>query len=172
MRGKVLHILGLRHPCRDHPRICGEKSVCSSSYTPYTGSPPHMRGKVEPHCCFVFDVGITPAYAGKSMMVTQPGRAPPGSPPHMRGKANQTEKGVSGNRITPAYAGKSAWYECAAFIFKDHPRICGEKLFLVWFAMLLEGSPPHMRGKVQFFSGKRMDERITPAYAGKRSKSA
>ena len=58
-------------PCfrsrQDHPRLCGEK-LCKL-YKKYRmqGSPPPMRGKVE-LCVRGFDrLGITPAYAGKSV---------------------------------------------------------------------------------------------------------
>ena len=49
----------------DHPRVCGEKisGICRKCRS--LGSPPRMRGKVVVHRCVVFDVGITPAYAGK-----------------------------------------------------------------------------------------------------------
>ena len=58
----------LRPPeCRkDHPRVCGEKELRQAIAVQHIGSPPRMRGKVEVHCHTIFDVGITPAYAGKS----------------------------------------------------------------------------------------------------------
>ena len=73
--------------------------------------------------------GITPAYAGKSLVVKSKvlvprdhprlcGEKPPrgslvfwlrGSPPPMRGKEPRQSRGVPDYRITPAYAGKSPW---------------------------------------------------------------
>ena len=51
---------------RDHPRLCGEKSVFIYFSIMLFGSPPPMRGKGDagrkPRYC----VRITPAYAGKS----------------------------------------------------------------------------------------------------------
>ena len=65
----------------------------------------------------------------------------------MRGKEQM--RGMSGifYRITPAYAGKSGflWYHIA----------------------IPPGSPPPMRGKVQYGRTARRPVRITPAYAGK-----
>ena len=54
-----------------------------------------------------------------------------GSPPRMRGKASGSWKNFCAMRITPAYAGKSyrAEYECG--LSEDHPRVCGEKFFVV-----------------------------------------
>ena len=51
---------------RDHPRLCGEKSLISIMSLPRTGSPPPMRGKAEITRTKFDTVGITPAYAGKS----------------------------------------------------------------------------------------------------------
>ena len=49
--------------------------------------------------------------------------------------------------ITPAYAGKSITKFSAAIAGLDHPRICGEKYIEYLLDSLIEGSPPHMRGK-------------------------
>ena len=71
---------------RDHPRLCGEKRdslVCSTSST---GSPPPMRGKVHETAAPNGYVGITPAYAGKSMESADEPVEIQGSPPPMRGK--------------------------------------------------------------------------------------
>ena len=51
--------------------------------------------------------------------------------------------------------------------FRDHPRICGEKLISVKGESRPVGSPPHMRGKASVRSGTVRAGRITPAYAGK-----
>ena len=52
--------------CRDHPRLCGEKSAAALSESKKPGSPPPMRGKA--HGLIVVNQirRITPAYAGKS----------------------------------------------------------------------------------------------------------
>ena len=91
---------------RDHPRICGEKNSLKTERPLLLGSPPHMRGKAPTMPDFAKGVGITPAYAGKSIGSFDPigrvrdhpricgekkGDLPAalriwGSPPHMRGK--------------------------------------------------------------------------------------
>ena len=44
----------------------GEKQELFWALLCASGSPPHGRGKVVLHCGVLLDVGITPAWAGKS----------------------------------------------------------------------------------------------------------
>ena len=133
--------------CRDHPRVCGEKSwPCIADAVP-PGSPPRMRGKV------LFLAGnrpghrITPACAGKRLAnfcAVGPVKDHPrvcgekssrlprrlknaGLPPRVRGKAGCSPAAGAPGGITPACAGKRApsWQSRPAD--KDHPRVCGEK---------------------------------------------
>ena len=112
---------------RDHPRVCGEKVICSSQVTTASGSPPRMRGKVAPDGALIAGRGITPAYAGKSRSLRTFRRGTwdhprvcgekagsshreyslQGSPPRMRGKGERAHRDVLCAGITPAYAGKS-----------------------------------------------------------------
>ena len=111
---------------------------------------------------------ITPAYAGKSGIITvevsymqdhprlcgekwQMSPSAPsktGSPPPMRGKAEQQVSGENHGRITPAYAGKSRTGNSWTRRHRDHPRLCGEKMCHCLNVSETEGSPPPMRGKV------------------------
>ena len=52
---------------RDHPRLCGEKQKIFPSSLGDRGSPPPMRGKGGYISPPLSRVGITPAYAGKSI---------------------------------------------------------------------------------------------------------
>ena len=131
---------------------------------------------------------ITPAYAGKSCVVSATGTygkdhprlrgekagsshnptAPAGSPPLTRGKEQSHAKFLKHRRITPAYAGKRIAKFTASGASEDHPRLRGEKVFSSGGFATFLGSPPLTRGKV---TGKDIDfdnVRITPAYAGKR----
>ena len=129
-----------------------------------------MRGKVT-KCLIGWRVmRITPAYAGKSSAFIRSSpvnqdhprlcgeKMPaascvlhrPGSPPPMRGKAGKLQPFDPSLRITPAYAGKSIFINTLFQLFKDHPRLCGEKL----------------SGRTQ----QQRRRRITPAYAGKSRK--
>ena len=149
-----------------------------------------MRGKVHFRDLVKVSLGITPAYAGKSLLVCCLGfhckdhpricgeKRPAqrdnaecrGSPPHMRGKEAHIRRRAVDSGITPAYAGKRRFFGLISHVPWDHPRICGEKKKAVNKSGKSTGSPPHMRGKglpTWFLS---MSRRITPAYAGKRLK--
>ena len=88
----------------------------------------------------------------------------------MRGKGLAAIQTDGSLRITPAYAGKRRSRHLSSALSWDHPRLCGEKLYEGGKNPCLVGSPPPMRGKGRgrFKVGGGM--RITPAYAGKRSK--
>ena len=114
------------------------------------GSPPRMRGKPITEA-FKADIDrITPAYAGKTILLCacvphvadHPrvcGENPPraenkgfdiGSPPRMRGKLPYATKTDLKDGITPAYAGKTSMQMYATLKGQDHPRVCGENAFL------------------------------------------
>ena len=159
----------LRPPeCRkDHPRVCGEKQKKSPTGLVTRGSPPHVRGKGADEQGVGGVAGITPAYAGKRVRCSQQALpctdhprmcgekrqdrldyyVPQGSPPHVRGKGGDgNDRGLHA-RITPACAGKSNLFVFRRIEPKDHPRVCGEKLYTPCVIAPNVGSPPRMRGK-------------------------
>ena len=86
----------------------------------------------------------------------------------MRGKAFANYVTLGRERITPAYAGKSFFRRCGRYSGQDHPRLCGEKRRCIPRCSGAIGSPPPMRGKVVKLRHSQWEQRITPAYAGKR----
>ena len=110
----------------DHPRVCGEKSKEVAEYASKAGSPPRVRGKVEPFKGSMYQSRITPACAGKSNLQPACRGAPwdhprvcgekygacctpwhpSGSPPRVRGKVHFRNLKEMSFRITPACAGK------------------------------------------------------------------
>ena len=152
---------------KDHPRVCGEKSLFFIASVELKGSPPRMRGKGSlclPAAAFF---GITPAYAGKSAVsisliflrrdhprvcgekpnVMAANIESMGSPPRMRGKVNFVLQFSNLMGITPAYAGKRLNALDDGCGVQDHPRVCGEKYLFSLTSMCTKGSPPRMRGK-------------------------
>ena len=85
----------------------------------------------------------------------------------MRGKAHKASMTLHRSGITPAYAGKSERLFVLCEVYKDHPRLCGEKFHLQISGISSRGSPPPMRGKVILNHLEPLSRRITPAYAGK-----
>ena len=71
-----------------------------------------------------------------------------GSPPQVRGKLSLLSVLLLMMRITPAGAGKTNINRAARHNAEDHPRGCGENLFIVISADKFMGSPPRMRGKL------------------------
>ena len=70
-------------------------------------------------------------------------------------------------RITPACAGKRK-RECTPKMkYGDHPRVCGEKLWLGLVHRSCIGSPPRVRGKETRHFRLLLPSGITPACAGK-----
>ena len=90
----------------------------------------------------------------------------------MRGKGGDYDPPRVFSGITPAYAGKREAISEDILLSQDHPRLCGEKLRELISTVYSLGSPPPMRGKVSLRDAVKLDERITPAYAGKRVFSA
>ena len=91
--GKSGIFSGVLYAFEDHPRLCGEKFFSVLIERSFEGSPPPMRGKVvfsdaydnllkdHPRLCgekpdkmleIGENIGITPAYAGKSQMRLSP----------------------------------------------------------------------------------------------------
>ena len=85
----------------------------------------------------------------------------------MRGKAIQRRPSALEMGITPACAGKRLALLAAAGFQKDHPRVCGEKSKAEPSCSSAQGSPPRVRGKVFEAAPNVIQERITPACAGK-----
>ena len=57
---------------QDHPRTCGEQLSSFLKTWLRPGSPPHMRGTVEPLFTAITDIRITPAHAGNSAYCSAP----------------------------------------------------------------------------------------------------
>ena len=74
-------------------------------------------------------------------------------------------KSVTG--ITPAGAGKTDGVPTSSLLTQDHPRRCGENRHMTARNMKSPGSPPQVRGKLLGAKDAKLENRITPAGAGK-----
>ena len=74
-------------------------------------------------------------------------------------------------RITPAHAGKRAATGDVKPAARDHPRACREKSSGLPACLRIMGSPPRVRGKDAQKIASGRGPGITPARAGKRSRS-
>ena len=153
------------------------------------GSPPRGQGKVGSTSAKTVGNRITPAWAGKSIvLIIEPKviedhprvggekmsvwvlvRLWAGSPPRGRGKVRCVPLPHDQAGITPAWAGKSLQRSQTMKIFRDHPRVGGEKSFIHSWLSVGTGSPPRGRGKAQMDLSNLEQLRITPAWAGKSS---
>ncbi len=167
--------------------MCGENQTRQLHRFRLIGSPPHVRGKLSPRNNTIASHGITPACARKTQGQTpskngdkdhprmcgenptyqQPDVHRLGSPPHVRGKPHAGEILPSLTRITPACAGKTYSHGSKETYNRDHPRMCGENLHVLFERRVLSGSPPHVRGKPYSKLHNRNTIGITPACAGK-----
>ena len=187
MRGKLIdRLYQIRQP-RITPADAGKTSGAVTIARKIYGSPPRMRGKLEPAAPVGIPIGITPADAGKTTCfflcgffqedhprgcgenstIASANRIVEGSPPRMRGKQARKQKQRKTSGITPADAGKTLRTSQRRLRTRDHPRGCGENDLSPNISGGRFGSPPRMRGKLRYNLAKVIQIRITPADAGK-----
>ena len=165
----------------------GEKPAVPACCLNFPGSPPRGRGKEKVSKIEDAKVRITPAWAGKSLVIRrcsfpsgdhprvggekqQPLLLHPvvlGSPPRGRGKEPHRTNSQDRRGITPAWAGKSLTIPKLTTRSWDHPRVGGEKSCIASRVQHRLGSPPRGRGKARFSMMHTSISRITPAWAGK-----
>ena len=157
-----------KRQAQDHPRVGGEKPPPYDQLGRRAGSPPRGRGKGLRRHQQDRGPGITPAWAGKSMIVRSVCLSSVdhprvggekivdffcmvvivGSPPRGRGKGRTATTDGKRTGITPAWAGKRSLGCNLAGCTTDHPRVGGEKCCFRSHTLLAWGSPPRGRGKV------------------------
>ena len=126
-----------------------------------------MRGKLAVDAASARNSRITPAGAGKTRAFCGCYGAAEGSPPQVRGKQLVTRCNDKVPRITPAGAGKTYLKISFLSVLQDHPRRCGENAKNEPKQAHAVGSPPQVRGKLEFETRLPFESGITPAGAGK-----
>ena len=171
---------------RDHPRMCGEHPLVTSSASPSAGSSPHVRGARFIKSATQDAVGIIPACAGSTVeqlfLTTVIGDHPrmcgehrtgrpyfaivQGSSPHVRGALLHLRVDARDRGIIPACAGSTHHESDGADDERDHPRMCGEHRTSWPNCEAKAGSSPHVRGAPKGRSGSKDGTGIIPACAG------
>ena len=138
-------LLTFRH--KDHPCVCREKELRGIHLHRAVGSPLRVQGKAQLSPQLHQADRITPACAGKRLMLTKtsmPIEDHPcvcrekaciiaelscclGSPLRVKGKACVSVEGSNPGRITPACAGKRLFIVYYVNRNQDHPCVCREK---------------------------------------------
>ena len=152
---------------RDHPRVCGKNSGVGLSGCCVSGSPPRVREKLKQRTDKIEPIGITPACAGKTLVLVRSlpkyrdhprvcgknqwesytAKTERGSPPRVREKPNAFLNSSCDTGITPACAGKTIFFHFSFILQKDHPRVCGKNNHLLTRLTDHVGSPPRVREK-------------------------
>ena len=178
--------------CRITPPRMREKLIDALTIISKVRITPRMRGKHTGRKSADAALRITPAHAGKTIHCICAELLTPdhprtcgentlwrsiwletcGSPPHMRGKRDKFKQYVGSLRITPAHAGKTSQVHRWHSRRPDHPRTCGENIKKEDLMRQVDGSPPHMRGKLAEPHWPFWSAYITPAHAGKTLRSS
>ena len=150
-----------------HPRVGGENHAANPKTPCGGGSSPRGRGKQTEVIVMTNEMGLIPAWAGKTyFLIALPRRAwahprvggenpvagelrgvPCGSSPRGRGKrcASHSERQVI--RLIPAWAGKTVSRPSGISLSEAHPRVGGENKHPTALGMRSRGSSPRGRGK-------------------------
>ena len=164
--GNTYRLVSFKCTNKDHPRLRGEHSTSIFNASSKMGSPPPTRGTLLKAFRQCSAYGITPAYAGNTLLLLlllqavgdHPrlrgehalfGRfclSKPRSPPPTRGTLIVPNNKVCYHRITPAYAGNTCPKYPPLRLSGDHPRLRGEHIAIIGILNLSTGSPPPTRG--------------------------
>ena len=131
-----------------HPRSRGENIARAIALSAPCGSSPLARGKRDPFPRRLKGRRLIPARAGKTQVQWSLAIAPPGSSPLARGK--RSAQPVRGRQqwLIPARAGKTVDDPLSRLARGAHPRSRGENVVGAPFAVVVAGSSPLARGKL------------------------
>ena len=150
-----------------HPRAYGEEQVPDVGDGWRDGSPPCVRGRVEPRGARFLRQRFTPVRTGKR---PAPGDASLRSPVHPRAYGEEGNAGGGGfadERFTPVRTGKSRAMPPLAYRVPVHPRAYGEEANGFDLSHPPHGSPPCVRGRGGTHRLHGAVHRFTPVRTGK-----
>ena len=108
-----------------------------------------------------------PRLRGEKCAINKIDKKGKGSPPPARGEVCNLNVDEEFGRITPACAGRRYSLFVLRRPYWDHPRLRGEKYFLILLMMKIKGSPPPARGEGEKGIPRVAHGGITPACAGR-----
>ena len=175
-----------RPTSRDHPRACGEHDPRHTQDEDSSGSSPRLRGTLDVTVFGLFLFGIIPALAGNTSMScvrrNHAGDHPRacgehvvpyllrqrvrGSSPRLRGTLWWRAPACGSGGIIPALAGNTSAALSTVSNTWDHPRACGEHIFVHGQPAADAGSSPRLRGTQRVRRGRCPSRGIIPALAG------
>ena len=158
-----------------HPRVCGERWLCSRPCGTLTGSSPRVRGtpnravrqgtrrRFIPACAgnAVSSTPKTPTWSvhprvcGERARAWRQGLRHAGSSPRVRGTPSLPSVPSHRRRFIPACAGNACPKAKAAARKSVHPRVCGER-------KRSHGEKPNVAGSSPRVRGTRSDRTISP----------
>ena len=170
-----------------HPRSRGENHVAPPCLILGAGSSPLTRGKLEWGKDGAFGDRLIPAHAGKTLsrrarrlrraahprsrgenrFSRQCDVPMSGSSPLTRGKRCAEGERIGIARLIPAHAGKTDRWHHLAGRARAHPRSRGENCLGISAVVIVCGSSPLTRGKLNTAPALARARRLIPAHAGK-----
>ena len=185
--GKTPNCSSATRDMRVHPHACGENLTLHLREGQPIGSPPRLWGKLSPWLSGGETNRFTPTpvgKTGKSRITSARTSVHPhacgenailgiwlplyiGSPPRLWGKLRGLAFRPPHARFTPTPVGKTAEWSENFPRTKVHPHACGENTAATARLDVINGSPPRLWGKLEFFWLDRADPRFTPTPVGK-----
>ena len=172
--------------CAVHPRVCGERGVANGNVWDGDGSSPRVRGtrdgRLQPQCRWRFipacagnarrwlgnppSPTVHPRVCGERFFAAVSALAANGSSPRVRGTPARSAGGGDRSRFIPACAGNAASQWHCGRTLAVHPRVCGERRYVVEAGAGGRGSSPRVRGTPGQDEAVPGDVRFIPACAG------
>ena len=112
----------------DHPRACGKNRTDENAGVAAGGSPPRMREELASSTTDPDLIRITPAHAGRILIMKTSPLLVVGSPPRMREELELYPLIVVCNGITPAHAGRIDLRPDSIDVFHGSPPRMREEL--------------------------------------------
>ena len=127
---------------------------------------PACAGNAEERRVEVVDIPVHPRMRGERSYADGVFACATGSSPHARGTRNRNNGPFVQLRFIPACAGNANPTVSRANVSAVHPRMRGERMWMLSASARSPGSSPHARGTLHRRIGRFLPRRFIPACAG------